>query len=73
MTGADIVGALLRDYASLIEMIAAPRIKLGDLPDDIVLPALLVRQTSSVDRHPLSHEAKIRITDRVSVTVHAKS
>lgn len=71
MSGVDIVGALLRADANVTAMIPAASIKAGRLPDDVSLPALLVRKTSGVDRQTLKRGATRRTTDRVSVTVRA--
>ena len=73
MSGVAIVGDLLRGYAQLLEVVPADRIKAGRLPDGVALPALLVRKVSSVDRQPLKRGADVRETERVSVTVRAKS
>lgn len=73
MTGADIMGALLRDNPALIEHVRAAAIKAGRLPDNVTLPALLVRSLSIVDRQNLAREATVRSTERISVTVRASS
>lgn len=73
MTGADIVGELLRGYAPLLAQVPAARIKGGRLGLKIQLPALLVRTTSSVERQRLKRGSTVRTTDRVSVTVRADS
>lgn len=71
MTGVDIVGALLCDSEVITAVVPAARIKAGALPDNIILPALLVRLVSSVESKPLKRGEVIRNTDRVSVTVRA--
>jgi hypothetical protein len=73
MTGVDIVGALLQAGADLVERVPADRMKAGKLPDNVMLPALLVRLVSSVDRQVLKPGAKTRRSDRVAVTVRAAS
>jgi hypothetical protein len=73
ITGADIIGALLRDAASVTASVAVESIKGGRLPDDIDLPAIMVRVVSSVERETLRRGAKVRTRDRVSVTVRAAS
>lgn len=73
MTGADIIGALLRDPAEGLEPVAPSSIKAGRLPDGISLPALLVRVTSTIERQPLKRGTVVRTVDRVSVTVRANS
>ena len=73
MTGADIIGALLRAHAPLVALVPIARIKGGKLPVSTPLPALLVRTVSSQDRSKLKRGATTRVTDRVSVTVRAES
>lgn len=66
--GAGIIGALLRDYAPLVEIVPLARIKRGRLSDDIDLPALVVSEISRVERQPLVRGATVRTIDRVSVS-----
>lgn len=73
MTGAAIVAELLRADSQILAIAPAPRIKLGRLPEDVELTALLVRTVSSIDRQPLVLVGKQRVTDRVAVTVRAAS
>jgi hypothetical protein len=73
MTGADIVGTMLRDNVAVTTRVAADKIKLGALPDGIQLPALLVRLVSSVERQHLKRGPKTRTYDRVAVTVRASN
>lgn len=73
MTGADIIGALLRNYAPLTDLVPEERIKGGRLPPATPLPALLVRTISSVERQRLRRGQTVRTADRVSVTVRAAS
>jgi hypothetical protein len=73
ITGADIIGALLREDPAVTATVAIDRIKGGRLPDDVQLPALLVRTISSVERQSLRRDDLVRTTDRVSVTVRAAS
>lgn len=73
MTGADIIGALLRADANVLELVAADSIKGGRLPNDITLPALLVKVVSTVERQTLKRSALTRTIDRVSVKVRAGS
>lgn len=73
MTGADIIGALLRAEADVTGRVPVARIKGGRLPDGVGLPALLVRTVSSVERQPLRRGATVATTDRVAVTVRAGS
>ena len=73
MTGVEIVGAILRDHPALLERIPVERIKAGSLPDNVVLPALLLRTVSSIDQQWLKRGDVWRVTDRVSVAVRASS
>lgn len=73
MTGADIIGTLLRADAALVALVPQGRIKGKRLPLGIALPALLVRVVSVVDRQPLTLGALVRRTDRIAVTVRAAS
>ena len=73
MTGADVVGELLRGANALTAKVLAASIKAGRLPDGVALPALLVRTVSVVDRQPLKRGPTRRRTDRVAVTVRAAS
>ncbi|HET7255565.1 MAG TPA: hypothetical protein VFJ46_17550 [Xanthobacteraceae bacterium] len=73
MTGADIIGALLREDPDVIELVPVARIKGGRLPENIALPALLVKVVSTVERQKLKRSGLIRTVDRVSVMVRAGS
>jgi hypothetical protein len=73
MTGVEIVGAILRDHPALLERIPVERIKAGSLPDNVALPALLLRTVSSIDQQWLKRGDVWRVTDRVSVAVRAAS
>lgn len=71
MSGADIIGALLRDDAAVTGKVVEANIKGGMLPENAPLPSLLVRVISTVDRQPLKRVGWVRTTDRVSVTTRA--
>jgi len=73
MTGVDILGELVLTDASLIAAIPPAQIKAGALPENVVLPALLFRMTSNVERQMLKRGATVRTIERVSVTVRAVS
>lgn len=73
VTGASIVGTLLRDDTEIATAVPAERLKLGALPDNIPLSAILLRIVSSIERQTLVRGAKTRTVDRVSVTVRAAS
>ena len=69
MTGADIMGALLRESSSITALVRAAGIKAGRLADNEALPVMLVRSISVVDRQTLAREDMVRSTERVSVTL----
>ncbi|RST30159.1 hypothetical protein HMF7854_04450 [Sphingomonas ginkgonis] len=73
MTGADIIGALLVADETVTTMVPAERIKAGLLPPNILLPSLLVRLVSSLERQTLVRGASVRMVDRISVTVRAST
>jgi hypothetical protein len=73
MTGSDIIGALLREDVPVTERVAEASIKGGRLPEGVILPALLVRTVSVVDRQPLKRVGWVRQIARVAVTVRAAS
>lgn len=73
MTGSDIIGELLLGYAPLLEAVPAEQMKAGRLPDGVKLTAILVGDTTGIDRATLKAGAFRRVTDRVSVTVRAAS
>lgn len=73
MSGAAIVGALLRADADLTAVVVIESIKAGRLPDDAPLPALLVRTISAVEKHMLKRRGHERVTARIAVTVRAAS
>lgn len=71
MTGVDIIGELLLGHTPLLELIDVESVQAGALPEQVVLPALLVRLVSTVERQMLKRGATVRTIDRVSVTVRA--
>ncbi|MEH3046505.1 hypothetical protein [Sphingomonas adhaesiva] len=73
MTGAEIMGDLLRWRAPLIAIVAAEWIKTGSLPESAPLPSILVRVTSLTDWQTLRVGALIRSTGRISVAVRAEN
>lgn len=73
MSGTTIIGALLLDHAPLGAVVAAVAIREDRLPDGIALPALLVREISSVEWQALTPGAAVPTTDRVAVAVRAGS
>jgi hypothetical protein len=71
MTGAEIVGALLRANPEFLEKVAEANIKAGMLPENVTLPAVLVRTISVIERTTLKRRAKVRQVERVQLTVRA--
>ncbi len=65
--GAGIIGVLLREYAPLVALVPLARMKRGRLSADIALPALVVSETTQVERQTLVRGQKVRTVDRVSV------
>lgn len=72
-TGVDIIGALMRDDEAVTAFAAEQNIKAGRLPDDVTLPAFLIRSISTTERQPLKRGGKVRTIERISVTVRAKN
>ncbi len=70
-SGGDIVGWLMRADPVLAAMVPPDRMKLGALPENVPLPALLIRRVSSNERQTLIRGAFVRTTDRIAVTVRA--
>lgn len=71
VTGVGIVGELLRSDPTITAMMPVARIKAGALPENVELPALLLKTESSKERADLKRGSTTRTTDRVSVTVRA--
>lgn len=72
MSGVTIVGALLRASDALTAVVPAERIKAGRLPDDVALPAILLRTVSSMEWQALTRGTTVPTTDRIAVAVRAK-
>ncbi|WP_288935066.1 hypothetical protein [uncultured Sphingomonas sp.] len=73
MTGAEILGEVLRTNAALTEVVEPEAIKGGRLDDNQPLPVVLVRSISIIDRQTLAAETMVRTSERVSCTVRAAS
>lgn len=67
ISGAHIVGTLLRDHAPLTSIVPIGNIKRSRLPENISLPALVVTEISQVERRTLVRGAMVRTVDRVAV------
>ncbi|RZM05399.1 MAG: hypothetical protein EOP67_76640, partial [Sphingomonas sp.] len=72
MSGVEIIGGLLRAYEPLTSLVLPVSIKAGRLPDKVVLPAILLRSVSVVDRQRLRPGVLVRSTERVSAAVRAE-
>lgn len=70
ITGADIVGELIREQEPILAIVPLEKIKGGRL-DMVDVPAILVRTISSIDQPGLELESTVRVVDRVSATVRA--
>jgi hypothetical protein len=71
ITGAHIVGELLRDDNDFVASVPAEHIKLGAVPDGAPQPLVLIRRISSVDRDGLEPGDTTPTFDRVAVLVRA--
>lgn len=70
MSGVAVIWYLLKTNAPVLDVVPAPQIKSGDLPLGTVMPAIAVRQISSVPFNLLRvNEANRFHTDRVQVSV----
>lgn len=73
MSGVKVIRYLLANDGPVTAVVPATRIRAGDLPIDITLPAIAVTQISSVPRLTLRMTEPFRMhTDRVQVTVVSK-
>lgn len=72
MNGVAVILQLLHEDAALLGLVPSARIMAGDLPINAVLPAISVKQISSVDTNLPSPGATRFVTDRVQVTVLAE-
>lgn len=72
VTGALIVGEILRADADIASLVPAKWIKAGALPGDIELPAILIRQISSIAKDGLQPGIATPTVDRIAVLVRAK-
>lgn len=68
ISGAGIIGELLRTHAALTAHVPVAHIKRGRLADDAALPTLVVAEVSQIERQTLKRGALVRTVDRVSVT-----
>ncbi|MBY9062302.1 hypothetical protein K7957_05080 [Sphingomonas yunnanensis] len=73
MSGAMIVGALLRRHAPLTALVAPKWIKLGELPEGAPVQAVLIRSISLLDTHFLKAGTMQHSIERVAVLVRAET
>ena len=74
MSSPAITRYLLANAAAVTAVVPAVRIFVGNVPVGTTLPAIVVRLVSGVERTTVSMaEASRYRTDRVQVTVHAKT
>lgn len=73
MSGVAVIRYLLANNAPVLAVVPAVRIAAGDLPIETPLPAIIVKQISSVPRLTVAMtESKRMHTDRVQVSVLVK-
>lgn len=73
MSGVSVIWYLLKTNAPLIALVPVAKIMAGDLPLSTVLPAIGVKQISSVPYNTIRiNEAQKMHTDRVQVSVLCK-
>lgn len=74
MSGVIIVRALLAANTALLAAVPATKIMAGVIPIGTVLPAISIAQISGNTRNTIGmNEAKVLATDRVQITVMAKT
>lgn len=73
MSGAMIVGTVLRDSPDVVARVRPAAIEVGRLPANTPLPLLLVRTVSEIERQPLKRQGWVRRVERVSVAIRAES
>ena len=73
MSGTAIIAELLLTDAGFVAAVSAGNMKEDRLPDGVTLPGVLLRTVSGGDRQTLTRGAFVRSTERIAVTVRAKS
>ena len=73
MNGVIVVRSLLMGEARVTALVPEARIAAGMLPQGTDLPAISLMSVSSVDRNVPAPGAKRRVTERVQVTVLART
>lgn len=73
MTGAEIIGSLLLNHLPLLAVVPLAGIKADRLDEPTPIPALLVTDISFRQRRTLRRGEQVRVTERIRVTVRAKT
>ena len=74
MSGVIAIRSLLANNVALIAAVPASKIMAGVIPLGTVLPAIGISHISTVERKTVAmNDAKVMATERVQVTVQAKS
>lgn len=73
MDGVAAVRVALVAHGALTALVPATKITAGALPQDIVLPALSIERISRTDRNIPGPGANRFVSERVQVTIHAKT
>ncbi len=73
MNGVIVVRSLLVADTGLMALVPEARIAAGSLPQGTVLPAISLMSVSSVDRNIPAPGTKRRVTERVQITVLART
>lgn len=73
ITGASILGGVLRDDANFVALVPLGNIKGGRIPAGASLPVAMVRTTSSIELAKLKRGAVKRMVDRITLTIRAAS
>lgn len=73
MNGVIVVRSLLVADTALTALVPEARIAAGTLPQGTVLPAISLMSVSSVDRNIPAPGPKRRVTERVQITVLART
>jgi hypothetical protein len=73
MNGVIVVRSLLVADTGLTSLVPEARIAAGSLPQGTLLPAISLMSVSSVDRNIPAPGSKRRVTERVQITVLART
>lgn len=73
ITGVSILGTVFLATPDIVTIVPEPQMKGGRLPQNVQLPALLLRTVTSIERQRLKRGTVKRMIDRVAVTVRATS